>query len=231
MDLPEALCSALLDPAVWQEGLERFAAATNLAVLLTDTNGRALGNYINCHPTWSMLRREKSLTAVECPFCVEPAENGGSCITEALETETTVTTADVSGLVHLTIPLFLFGKPLGALVTGQVFDRYPDPLSLHKVAKKLRVRSEKLWQSARLEFPLRREQLHVYGRLLETFANAFVQARYQTLTDADRFAEMTRLHDLSAQLALEQNELAAQRQQQIESTSRLLTDTRNELNA
>ena len=228
---PLSLPKILLDPVIWQEALERFAAATNLAVLLTDTAGRALGNYINCRPTWSMLRREKLLSIGKCPFCIEPAATGRDCIKDSLETGTTVMTADVSGLVHLTIPLFLFGQPLGALAAGQVFDRYPNHLLLHKVAEKLHVSSDKLWQCARLEFPLKRETLQVYGRLLETFADAFLQARYQTLMDTHRLADMTRLHDSSAQRAHEQGELAAQRQRQIELSARTLEDTRKELNA
>src|SRR5262249_60024475 len=93
----------------------------------------------------------------------------------------TVTVDDASGLVYLVIPLFLFDEPLGALVAGQVFDRYPDHLRLHNIARKLHLSSETVWQCARLEFPIRRETLQIYGRLLETFGRTFLQARYQMM--------------------------------------------------
>jgi hypothetical protein len=41
----------LLDPAVWQESLEKYALATNLAVALADADGRLLGQCINLRPT------------------------------------------------------------------------------------------------------------------------------------------------------------------------------------
>lgn len=178
-----------------------------------------------------MFRREKPSTIGACPFCIQPLESRYNCSKEALQTATTVTTSDSAGLVHLAIPLFLFKQPLGTLVAGQVFDRYPNHLQLYKLAEKLHFPLEKVWRSARTEYPLRRERLQVYGKLLETMGNAFVQTRYQAMTDAERLTEMGRLRDLSAQLADEQRELAAQRARQIEFTSSILEQTREELRA
>ena len=198
MEFPEvskAIRGELLDPLTWHEGLERFARATNLAVLLTDTEGRPVGECFNPRPTWSMLRREKPLTMGQCPFCIGALQDGNNCIKEALETATTVTTSDSAGLVHLSIPLFLSKQRLGALIAGQVFDHYPDHLQLHKLAGKAHLVTEKVWLSARAEYPIRRETLQIYGKLLETLGNAFVQARYQAITDAERFNEMVRLRE------------------------------------
>jgi hypothetical protein len=103
-----------------------------------------------------------------CPFCIDLSETGGKCVSRALETAMTVTTSDASGLVHVAIPLFLFNHPMGALITGQVFDRYPDPMQLHAVARKINLPPERLWECARLEYPMRRETLLIYARLLET---------------------------------------------------------------
>lgn len=229
MALSEAIREKLLDPQMWQEGLETFVKATNLAVLLTDAEGRVSGDCFNPRPMWSMLRHELPLTIGQCPFCIHAFPNGYNCIKEALETATTVTTSDSAGLVHLSVPLFLFKQPLGALVAGQVFDHYPNHLQLHKLAGKLHLSAEKVWLSARAEYPIRRETLQVYGKLLESLGNAFVQARYQAITDAERLNEMGRLRDLSTEVAVEQRELAAQRAQQIEITARIVEQTREEL--
>src|ERR671914_2291524 len=55
-ELLPTLRSHVLDSAAWQEGLERYARATQLAVALVDVEGRLLGPCINPRPTWSLLR-------------------------------------------------------------------------------------------------------------------------------------------------------------------------------
>jgi signal transduction histidine kinase len=229
MQLSEALRMELLDPRIWREGLTTFARATNLAVSLTDGEGHLLGECFHPRPTWSMLRREQQSMIGACPFCIQPLENRYNCSKHALETRTTLATSDSAGLVHMTVPLFLFKQPLGTLLTGQVFDHYPNHLQLYKLAEKLHIPLEKVWRSARAEYPIRREALQVYGKLLETLGNAFVQARYQAVIDKESLTEMVRLRDSSAQLATEQRELASQPTRQIEITSGILEQTREEL--
>lgn len=109
------------------------------------------------------------------------------------------------------LSLSLFDTPIGALITGQVFDRYPDSLQLHNLAKRLNLSPENVWRSARLELPISGQTLCVYGRLVETFGNTFLQARYQSVTDAERLDGITQLNKLSYELELRQRELAAQR--------------------
>ena len=45
VELPPATRADLLDPALWQDGLAKYARATNLAVALADTAGRLIGEY------------------------------------------------------------------------------------------------------------------------------------------------------------------------------------------
>src|SRR5712692_7288435 len=55
VDLPPAIRAELLNPALWQDGLAKYARATHLAVALADTAGRQIGETINPRPTWSLL--------------------------------------------------------------------------------------------------------------------------------------------------------------------------------
>ena len=55
VELPPAIRADLLDPALWQDGLAKYARGTNLAVALADAAGRLLGSTINPRPTWSLL--------------------------------------------------------------------------------------------------------------------------------------------------------------------------------
>jgi len=123
----------LLDPAVWQERLETYARATQLAVALVDTDGRLLGPCINPRPTWRLLRAQRPTDAAGCPFCLMPSQSR-RCIANALTTGHVSITRDRTGLVHVTVPLVLGEHALGALVAGQVFDQYPDQLVLEHSA-------------------------------------------------------------------------------------------------
>jgi hypothetical protein len=55
VELPPAIRADLLDPALWQDGLAKYARCTNLAVALADAAGRLIGETINPRPTWSLL--------------------------------------------------------------------------------------------------------------------------------------------------------------------------------
>jgi signal transduction histidine kinase len=197
-----ALRSHVLDPEAWQEGLERYARATQLAVALVDAEGCLLGPCINPRPTWSLLRAQRPPGADACPFCLMPSEPR-RCIAEALTAGDIRVTRDGTGLVHVTVPLVLGQHALGALVAGQVFDQYPDQLVLDRVAVTFGLLPQQVWPRARLEPPVKRATLRVYADLLATLGNTFLRTRYDRGIEANRLAEMTRLRDLLQQRAQE----------------------------
>jgi signal transduction histidine kinase/CheY-like chemotaxis protein len=198
--LPPAICADLLDPALWQDGLAKYARGTNLAVALADAAGRLIGSIINPQPTWSLLHSKTppisspSAGAVGCPFSLVPLAPC-NCVADALVTGGFVVARDRTGLVHFAVPLVLGGHSLGALVAGQVFDQYPEQLPLEQVAKQLLLSPGKVWELARLEHPVKESTLEVYADLLATLGQTFLQTRYHSLREAERLAEMTRLHD------------------------------------
>src|SRR5260370_15813215 len=53
VDLPPAIRGQLLDPAIWQHGLEQYALATNLAVALLRADVALRGNCVNPPSTCS----------------------------------------------------------------------------------------------------------------------------------------------------------------------------------
>ena len=192
VDLPPALYAEIFDPERWHESLDAYARTTNLAVALADAAGRLIGKCINAQPTWSRLHAHQAAVDGGCPFALAPLKPC-TCIGDALATRTLVLTHDRTGLVHFTVPLVLGDQPVGALLAGQVFDRYPDQLLLEHVAKHCGLPPRELWQGVRLEHPVKRATLRVYGRLLATLGNAFLQTRYHTITEANRLAERQRL--------------------------------------
>jgi signal transduction histidine kinase len=215
VELQPAIRADLLDPALWQDGLAKYARGTNLAVALADAAGRLIGSTINPRPTWSLLhaktppgvrsqgsgvRDQESadrsdvhhlssdsclLTFGGCPFSLAPLKPC-NCVANALARGGFVVARDRVGLVHFAVPLVLGDHPLGALVAGQVFDQYPEQLPLEQVAKQLGLSPASAWQVARLEHPVKRATLEVYADLLATLGQTFLQTRYHTILAAER---------------------------------------------
>ena len=194
VELQPAICAELLDPALWQDGLAKYARATNLAVALADAVGRLIGSILNPRPTWSLLHAKTPPTpppsdgaaaGVRCPFSPAPL-SPCNCVADALARGGYVVARDRTGLVHFAVPLVLAGHPLGALVAGQVFDQYPEQLPLEQVAKQLGLSPAPVWQLARLEHPVKRATLEVYADLLAILGQTFLQTRYHTILAAER---------------------------------------------
>ena len=60
VELHPAIRADLLDPALWQDGLAKYARGTNLAVALADAAGRLIGSTIHPRTTWSLLHAKAS---------------------------------------------------------------------------------------------------------------------------------------------------------------------------
>jgi signal transduction histidine kinase len=185
----------LLDPAAWQEGLEKYAAAMHLGVALVDADGRLLGPCLNARPLWRLLRGLQPPAAGECPFALAPLRPC-RCVADALNKRGVVRRRDRTGLVHFAVPLALGERRLGALVAGQVFDQFPEQLPLQQAAAKLGLSPGKVWQVARLEHPVSPSMLRVYEDLLTTLGQAFLQRRQHTLLEASRLAELRRAEEV-----------------------------------
>jgi len=173
----------LLDPDKWGEILGKFGRTMKLAVALTDTDGKLLGPCHNPQPVWELVRRT-SASGPACAFCLTP---DGSCkaVADALASGEVVIVDDAAGLAHAAIPLILGTRPLGALIAGQIFAQYPQPLSLQRVAKYFGVPQQELWSTAVHEVPLSHATLRLYAELLESLGQAFLRQRYATILDRE----------------------------------------------
>jgi PAS domain S-box-containing protein len=153
-----------------------------LAIALTDPAGRLLGKCLNPRPTWLLARTGNSGSGGTCPFCLAPPVSC-SAVKDAVHTDSVVITEDRAGLSHVAVPLSIAGVQMGALIAGQVFYRYPEPLRLQRIARELGVSRQRLWEEAVRELPITRSSLLVYGNLLGTFGQAFLGQRYAAILD------------------------------------------------
>src|SRR5260370_8839306 len=70
VELPPAIRADLLDPALWHNGLTKYARATTLAIPLADAPVRLIEAYINPRPTCSHLHARRPPI---CPPSASPA--------------------------------------------------------------------------------------------------------------------------------------------------------------
>ena len=182
IELSPELRAELLDPEGWREVLETYARTMRLGVALTDSAGCVLGTCHNAQPIWSLARDTKPERGAGCSFCLAPRVPC-TAVVDALRTRRTVMARDSCGLAHLAIPLALDDRYLGALIAGQVFDRYPEPLPLQRVAREFGVSEQGLWQLAIRQHPISRATLEVYGELLWALGQAFLHQRYGAIVE------------------------------------------------
>lgn len=191
VELSPDLRAELLDPESWNKTLELYARTMGLAVGVTDTEGHLLGMCHNPQPIWSLARDSRPEWDASCPFCLASPRLLCTAITGALRTDRLVLAHDEAGFAHVALPLSLGNRHLGVLLAGQVFDRYPEPLPLERMAREFGLSAQRLWHLARQQVPMSRAQLQVYGDLLGTLGKAFLRQRYSAILER-KLAETNR---------------------------------------
>ena len=175
----------LLDTEGWSDVLGTYARTMGLAVAMTDCEGSLLGLCHNAQPAWLLAHgaQSESVSGIRCSFCVDSLATPCQAVRTALLTNRVELVHDRSGLVHLAVPVSLGQHKLGALIAGQVFDRYPEPLPLQQLARRLGISAAQLWHEARLQAPIRNATLRVYGELLFSLSKAYLRQRYSAILD------------------------------------------------
>jgi PAS domain S-box-containing protein len=181
IELSLQLRADLLHPDAWRDILATYGRTMKVAVALTDDQGHMLGECHNPQPVWKLIHDHAPATTGECPFCIgQPC----SAVPEALRTDQSVMVRDQAGLTHVAVPLSLGTQHLGAIVAGQVFDRYPDSIALQRVTKDFDLPAQRLWDVARKQVPVSRTLLQTSGQLLRVLGHAFLQQRYAAILEA-----------------------------------------------
>jgi PAS domain S-box-containing protein len=181
-ELSPGLRAELLDLEAWGEILTTYGRTMGVAVALTDAQGSLLGEPHNVQPVWRLIHDATLGRWSGCPFCVT-SHLPCTAVTEALRSDGVVMTHDQAGLTHVAVPLILGNQHLGAIIAGQVFDRYPEPLPLRRVAKEFHVAPQQLWDLARKQRPVGSDRLRASGDLLRALGHAFLQQRYGSILE------------------------------------------------
>ncbi|MEO8257872.1 MAG: ATP-binding protein [Acidobacteriota bacterium] len=173
----------LLDLDAWGGILTTYGGTMRVAVALTDAHGQVLGRCYNPQPVWTMVHDAVPDAAASCPFCME-GPTPCTAVADAFRTGGVVMSRDQAGLTHVAVPLLLKNQQLGAIIAGQVFDRFPDPLLLRRVARDAGISEHDLWMLARKQHPVSAATLKASGDLLYALGQAFLQQRYSMILEA-----------------------------------------------
>jgi len=172
----------LLDFGAWGEVLKTYGRTMRVAVALTDTGGLLLGECHNPQPVWTLIRGAASDGGAGCPFCITK-RLPCTAVADAVRTNAVVVVHDQAGLTHVAVPLTLGKQTLGAIIAGQVFDRYPQPLLLRRVARDFGISAQELWEVAKQERPVASALLQASGDLLCALGHAFLQQRHGAILE------------------------------------------------
>ncbi|HSY63292.1 MAG TPA: PocR ligand-binding domain-containing protein, partial [Terriglobales bacterium] len=183
IELSPSVRAELLNLDAWGGILMTCGRSMRVAVALTDTQGHILGKCHNTQPVWRLIHDATPDRGDGCPFCITMGR-GCTAVAEASQTGKAVMAHDQAGLAHLAIPLILDTQCLGAIIAGQVFDRYPEALSLRRVAKAFGVSAQQVWDLARKQPPVSSAVLQTSGDLLCVLGHAFLRQRYGAILEA-----------------------------------------------
>jgi PAS domain S-box-containing protein len=186
-ELSATMRGALLDVDAWGEILKMYGRTMRVAVALTDSDGLLLGKCHNPQPLWTLVREATSDWGAVCPFCITK-RLPCAAVADALRTGAVVVAHDQAGLTHVAVPLTLGKQTLGAIIAGQVFYRYPEPLLLRRVAKDFGISAQELWEVAKKEHPVAAALLQASGELLGALGHAFLQQRHAAILE-EKLAE------------------------------------------
>jgi PAS domain S-box-containing protein len=190
VELSHELRADLLDLEAWGQILETFGRTMGVAVALTDCENHLLGTCRNTQPVWDLVRDATRGRSPGCPFCLTQ-RLPCTAVADAVRTGEVVTVSDEVGLMHVAVPLSLGNQCLGAIIAGQVFDRFPEQLSLRRAAKQFGVSAQQLWELAGKQRPVSRAALQASGDLLLPLGKAFLRQRYGAIVER-KLAETNR---------------------------------------
>jgi PAS domain S-box-containing protein len=182
LELTPEVRAELLDPKSWADMLGLLAHTLNVAVALVDPVGELVGICQNPQPIWSLARDARSEWKPGCAFCLGERVPC-TAASDAVGKDAPVLARDYAGFAHTASSLSLGGVHLGALLAGQVFDRYPEPLLLERLARDFGLSAQQVWHLAGKQRPITRNQLTVYGGLLGAMGQTFLRDRFGVILE------------------------------------------------
>jgi two-component system, sensor histidine kinase len=168
-----ALDARLFEPdASWTQALEKYGAATRLTVDLYGRDERLLLGRVHTTPLFELLASGHHVASM-FTACVQ------RCLTQPAGASTIVV-EHRHGFALIGSSLTLNGEVVAAAVAGYALTSFPDEHTVRRLANECSVPFATLWQRIRVELPLTRARLKVYGELLQVLGNTLLSENFRT---------------------------------------------------
>ena len=176
-----------LDWADWNLTLQRFAAATGVAVSAFDDALERRAGPLYSSSVTRLLAASAAWDEGGAALAIE-RELAGAVLRSARDESRLVE----GELQVCAMPLLADGQVRGIIVYGWVFNTFSTSLACQRIGATLAVEPSKLWSEARMEAPTPAPRMIVYGELLETLAAAALRHTQAV----QRLEELSKLREL-----------------------------------
>ncbi len=159
-----------IDWADWNLTLQRFAAATGVAVSAFDDKLQRRAGPLHISSVTRLLAADAAWDDGGAALAIE--QDLARAVLRTAREETRL----VEGELQVrAMPLLADGQAHGVIVYGWVFNTFSTSLACQRLGAMLGVDPSRLWSEARMEAPTPAPRMVVYGELLETLAAAAVR--------------------------------------------------------
>src|SRR2546425_1059455 len=157
--------------AAWTRALEKYGAATHLAVELYGRDEHLILGPVHPTPLFQILapgHHALSMFAACVRRCLTQTAGASSIVVEQRHRFAVIGSS-----------LALNGEVVGAAVAAYGLTAFPDEHAVRRLARECSVPFTTLWQQIRTELPLTRARLNVYGELLQVLCNALLSENFR----------------------------------------------------
>ncbi|MGH9199872.1 MAG: putative bifunctional diguanylate cyclase/phosphodiesterase [Vicinamibacterales bacterium] len=162
----------LFNGEVWRPALEKYAAVTNLTVVVYGVDHKIACGPIHPTPLFDLFTEY----AYDSGIFTECASRSLSGALPAAS----LSVVPAYGLTVIGTPLVLEGETVGALVAGFALSNFPQRPHIERLAGDSRIPFDKLWEAVRSSQPAPEPRLLLYGELLELLGNSLVRGTHLT---------------------------------------------------
>lgn len=167
-----SLDQSLFEDDAWRLALEKYAAVSQLAVVLYDQDARTVGTPISSN----------RLQAVFQEYAYQPGVFD-DCARACLAQDTPrpgVIMQQTNGLAVVGTPLVLEAQMAGAVVAGYALVEFCHSSTIELLARRANVPFQKLWDVVQQTRPIPQHRLGLQGELLQILGNTVLQQVVRT---------------------------------------------------
>jgi diguanylate cyclase (GGDEF)-like protein len=162
----------LFNGDVWRPALEKFAAISNITLVVYGADQHVVCGPISPTPLYDLFTAHSYDPGIfnEC---------ANRALTGALPTPS-LSVVPAYGVSVIGTPLILEDETVGALVGGYALSSFPQRAQIERLACDSKIPFEDLWEAVRTYQPVPEPRLLLFGELLQMLGNSLLQGTHLT---------------------------------------------------